>query len=139
MEPVIKFGNESVNPSESTVVPSTSGYVQPAKKNTGGEQIQAAQTAHGPDDTSQPGSSQPVSSQKGKASGKKMSAKSSSGGTKRKFVNASEEFSAPISRYDPVSYPAYPFQSAPSSLKIDDLQKVNHKPDRSSKETGNIL
>ena len=53
---------------------------------------------------------------KGKDKGKQVAAKSA--GMKRKIQDeAAQEFPAPISMYDPVSYPADLFQPIPSKLK----------------------
>ena len=124
---MIQFENDPHNPSKSAAVPGPSWYVPPFKIS----QKQSAAQDSGSDDYN-PNEVVPQSpsrgvfgkgTSKGKGKGKQITAKSGAGVKRKLEDETAKEFPAPISMYDPVSYPTYLFQPIPSKLKIDDLHK----------------
>ena len=107
--PVIQFEKDPQNVLESAAVPGTSGYVPPFKKSVNQSEVENSNSDdYDPDEVVPPSPSRCISgngTSKGKGKGK-QSAPKLGAGSKRKFKDvAANEFPAPISMYDPVSYP----------------------------------
>ena len=121
MEPVINLPSDKPadNISENAAVPGPSGYVPPSKKNDNAPALPEGSN-----------SSADVNNGSKSANGKGVKNKSSGKASKTPVKRPhsqddddNDDFQAPLSMYDPVSFPGYLFQPIPSILKIDELHK----------------